>query len=351
MNLNVDITKRIGNFELDISLDSDVSRIGILGASGSGKSMTLRCIAGIEKPDSGRIVLNGETMYDSESGIFVRPQDREIGYMFQNYALFPAMNVKQNIACGLKCDKNEKALRTSDLMEQFDLKGLENRLPHELSGGQQQRVALARIMASRPKLVLLDEPFSALDSYLRDRIRRETMSILEDAGIKMLMVSHDRDELYSFSEELAVMRKGSILRYGSCEDVFRDPLRIETAKLTGCKNFSDCTRIDEHTVYAAEWGIKVSTLKTVPEDIRHIGYRAHSFIPIWGDSKENCLKLEAEQIEELPFSRNVIFRARSIDGKESHLTWALDANVAAMVEKKGLPDHLKIGPEEVLLLK
>ncbi len=350
MKLDIDIEKSIGNFHLSISLKSDSPRLGILGASGAGKSMTLRCMAGIETPDRGSIALDGKTLYNSRDKVCIRPQEREVGYMFQNYALFPTMSVRENICCGIRGGREEKADKYKKYIEQFDLKGLEDRLPHQLSGGQQQRVALARIMAGKPKLVLLDEPFSALDAYLRDRVRRETMMILEEAGITMVMVSHDRDELYSFSDELAVMRKGEILRHGRTEDVFRDPQRIETAKLTGCKNFSDCKTVSSNEVLAEEWGAVLNTGGAIAEGIRHIGYRAHDFIPVW-ENEDNALPFKPEYEEELPFNRNIYFRVHSESGRDSILCWAPDSRTEEMIKIKGMPDRLKLDPAKIMLLK
>ena len=171
MSLTVNVKKRFPAFQLDVRFKSSASRIGILGASGCGKSMTLKCIAGIEIPDEGEIVLNERVMYRSGEKICVKPQKRGIGYLFQNYALFPAMTVAENIGAGLKGSRQQNRERIRDMLHTFRLEGLEERLPGELSGGQQQRVALARIMAYEPDVILLDEPFSALDQFLKDRLQ------------------------------------------------------------------------------------------------------------------------------------------------------------------------------------
>ena len=168
MAIEVKIQRKRNTFELNIDFKSDSKRIGILGASGCGKSMTLKSIAGIEPPESGLIKIEGKTVYDSENKVNLKPQKRNIGYLFQNYALFPTMTVEKNIAAGLKGKKQENAKRVREMIEKFQLTGLEKRFPAELSGGQQQRVALARIMAYKPDVILLDEPFSALDMYLKD---------------------------------------------------------------------------------------------------------------------------------------------------------------------------------------
>ena len=243
-SLYADIHKRIGNFELDILIKSDAPRIGILGASGSGKSMSLRSIAGIEDVDSGRIDLGGRVLYDSASGINLKPQKRNVGYMFQNYALFPTMSVMKNVLAGLKggaTDKNKA--KACDMLARFNMSAYENHLPGELSGGQQQRVALARIMVTEPELILLDEPFSALDGYLRERMQAEMLEMIEDYQGQIVMVSHSVDELLNFSEELVVISQGKVIRQGRCEDVINDPGSEEASLLTGrykdVKNIQD----------------------------------------------------------------------------------------------------------------
>ena len=253
MKLYLNIRKTIGDFKLNMELSSEADKIGILGASGSGKSMTLRCIAGIETPDSGVITLDGRTLFDSSKKINVKPQDREIGYLFQNYALFPTMTVKENISCGIR-DKDRKTdNEVNTYIEQFHLTGLEGRYPHELSGGQQQRVALARIMAGKPKLVLLDEPFSALDSYLRDKIRKQTITALEESGLSIIIVSHDKDDLLSLSDEIFIIHEGEMVT---------DRRNDEAAQLMGFSELSEGEKMEfTHKSYADLFDISLATGK------------------------------------------------------------------------------------------
>ena len=180
MSLSVHIEKRVGDFHLKINLEHEMGITGILGASGCGKSMTLKCIAGIEKPDKGRIVLNGRVLFDSEKKINLKPQERKVGYLFQNYALFPNMTVEQNILCGLskEKDKGVKKEKMEAMIKVMDLASCKGLYPHQLSGGQQQRCALARMLVSEPELLLLDEPFSALDAYLREQLQTQVHGIL-----------------------------------------------------------------------------------------------------------------------------------------------------------------------------
>ena len=179
MALEVDITKKLDGFFMHMQFRAEREIFAILGASGCGKSMTLKCIAGIEKPDEGRIVLDGKVLFDSEKKINLPPQKRKVGYMFQDYALFPHMNVVQNIEEGMR--KRPDRCRTESLIRQFQLEGLEKKIPGQLSGGQKQRVAMARMLAAEPELILLDEPFSALDTYLKWQLEQEMYKHLKGA--------------------------------------------------------------------------------------------------------------------------------------------------------------------------
>ena len=212
MSLYVDIKKDLGGFRLSVKFEAKDGVMGILGPSGCGKSMTLRCIAGVERPDEGRIVLDGVTLFDSEQRINLKPQQRRVGYLFQNYALFPNMTVRQNILCGAKWEK-DKAKREELLaryIELMQLSGLEGHYPAQLSGGQQQRVALARILVNQPKLLMLDEPFSALDTHLREKLLVEMKGILERFGGVSIAVTHSRDEAYDLCDTIALMEDGRI---------------------------------------------------------------------------------------------------------------------------------------------
>ena len=244
MSLEVHIEKKLNGFTLRSDFTAGNTATAILGASGCGKSMTLRCIAGIVKPDKGRIVLDGRVLFDSGQHIDLPPQQRGVGLLFQNYALFPNMTVEQNILCGLKAERDKAArkARCAGMLRALRLEELASRRPAELSGGQQQRTALARILVGKPKILMLDEPFSALDSYLREEVEGEVGSLLAGFAGTALLVTHNRDEAYRLCRDMIVMNGGQVLRTGTTKEVFADPRSTATARLTGCKNFFPLTK-------------------------------------------------------------------------------------------------------------
>lgn len=347
--LYADIHKRIEEFELDVLIESDAGRIGILGSSGSGKSMTLRSIAGIEDGVSGRIETDGRTLLDSENKINLKPQQRRVGYMFQNYALFPTMSVLGNVTAGLKGSKEDNRARALEMLARFGMAEHAERLPGELSGGQQQRVALARIMVTEPELILLDEPFSALDGYLRDRMQVEMMEMLVDYPGQVLMVSHSRDELYRFSEEIFVLSDGKILRSGDTKEVFKNPGTEEVARLTGCKNFADVKVKDEHTLEITDWGVTLTLKQEIPEGTKSVGYRAHYFEPVWGERQDNCIDFDLARVDDLPFEKNYYIRPK--EASSELICWFVQGDEQKIIEEKGMPDQLKLKEAAVLFLK
>ncbi len=222
MSMQINVRKRLASqdrqFGLDIAFESDSHRIALFGPSGAGKSLTLRAIAGLLAPDSGRIVLNGRTLFDSDTGIDLPPQERRVAYLFQDYALFPHLTVAQNIAFGLSRGwrnprRNALPPEAARWIEAFGLREIVNQYPAQISGGQKQRVALARALAPKPDIVLLDEPFSALDPALRARMREELRSLQESLDVPMLVISHDPQDVEILGDHVLEIREGRI--YGS----------------------------------------------------------------------------------------------------------------------------------------
>lgn len=229
------ISKSFSDVQVLDSLNLSVapgSRTAIVGPSGSGKTTLLRILVGFETPDTGRIVMQGRTLFDENN--FVPAHLRRIGFVPQEGALFPHLNVADNIAWGLDGTRHEKRQRVEALMEMVSLdRQLATHWPHEISGGQQQRVALARALAQRPSLMLLDEPFSALDTGLRAMTRKATADLLAEAGVASILVTHDQNEALSFATQVAVMRSGRFTQVGTPYDVYTRPVDEETALFLG----------------------------------------------------------------------------------------------------------------------
>lgn len=293
--LKVQIEKNFKNFSLDVNFSANNNILGLLGASGSGKSLSLKCIAGIEKPDSGKIILKDRVLFDSEKKINLRPQDRRVGYLFQDYALIPHMTVFENIQIGLRDDKtNEGSQLVMDKIREMRLEGLENNLPREISGGEKQRVALARILINEPELILLDEPFSALDEYLRWQIEMDVKDILEKLDIPVILVSHSRDEVYRICDEICVLNDGKSEDVMETKELFKNPKTYSSSLLSGCKNFSRIERIGEKRIYSKDWGIELDIEEELV-DQRYIGVRSH-FIDIVYEEGGNTFPLETDRI-------------------------------------------------------
>ncbi len=236
--LSIDFDLRVGDFDLQPTFESGDELVVLFGPSGCGKSLTLQAIAGLRTPDSGRIVLPGERIaFDAEARVNMAPQARGVGYVVQNLALFPHMTARQNIEFGLAhLPKARRSERTLALVDLLSLQGLEGRRPAQLSGGQQQRVALARALAAEPSLLLLDEPFSALDASLRGVLRRELASLQKRLGVTVVFVTHDLAEAYSLADRIVVYDAGRVLQQGSRADVLSRPTSRRVAELTEVRN-------------------------------------------------------------------------------------------------------------------
>ena len=277
MSLTVDIRKRLGDFSLDVSFEAEnpAETIALLGASGCGKSMALKCIAGVERPDEGRIVLNGRVLFDSAARVDVPAQRRRVGYLFQSYALFPTMTVLDNVLTGVRGGtREERRERALDQIRAFRLEGLEDHRPAELSGGQQQRCALARIMANEPELLLLDEPFSALDGYLRWQLELELAETLRAFPGGVVFVTHSRDEVYRMCDRVCVLTAGRSGRTVPTRELFDAPATLSEAVISGCKNVSAAVPVGPEALDCTDWGVRLSCGRDV-SGCTHAGIRAH----------------------------------------------------------------------------
>ncbi|MBQ2829430.1 MAG: ATP-binding cassette domain-containing protein [Oscillospiraceae bacterium] len=299
MSLFVDIEKKLGDFTLRVQFEAGDETLALFGASGCGKSMTLKCIAGVEKPDRGRIVCGDTVFFDSERKIDLPPQKRRVGFLFQSYALFPNMTVRQNISAGVRTlrgaareERVEKVLRTMRIAH------IANQYPRTLSGGEQQRTALARILVNEPQLLLLDEPFSALDSHLRFELEREVGAISRSFGKTALLVSHDRGEVFRLCDSIAVMHAGEVELVDTKSAVFENPRTKNAALLTHCRNISRIEQLGEDRIRALDWGVEL----TVTRDFtlaRYVAIRPHN---IALGSEENAVRCRLVQAVNEPFS-------------------------------------------------
>ncbi len=303
MSINVSIKKKLAEYTLNVSFSAENIHVGLLGASGCGKSMTLKCIAGIETPDSGYIIINGHTVFDSKNHINIKPRDRHCGFLFQNYALFPTMTIAENIDIVLrKLPRTKRIQQTTAILEKFNISDLKNRKPMELSGGQQQRAALARMMVLQPDIVMLDEPFSALDTFIKQQVEQNTMDLLSGFKGTLLFVSHNRDEIYRICERLEIISNGEISRSGTSAEIFRDPQTTTAAKLTGCKNIAKFEKQSKNSIYVKDWGIKLTIHQPIPDNTEYIGIRAHYIRPAREDDTENCFIFKAAEYRNSPFN-------------------------------------------------
>ena len=302
MALKVDIEKDLGGFELKMCFEAGNETLALLGASGSGKSMTLKMIAGIEKPDRGIIELDGVTLFDSERRINLTPQQRRVGMMFQNYALFENMTVSRNIMMGVRNRKQDPSAAKEEveaIMDCLNITELADRHPSRISGGQQQRVALARILVSHPNILMLDEPFSALDSHLRFQMEQVVEEVIESFGKTVLWVSHNRDEVFRRAQRIAILHRGQIDVIGTRQQVFDDPKTVNAALLTGCKNILPAERIDDHHIRLTEHDV-ILKAEDVPDQMTHAGLRMNYIRPAKESDTGN--RIECDVLEEVKFT-------------------------------------------------
>ena len=348
MALSVEIRKDLGKFHLDVAFESDSGAVtGLLGASGCGKSLTLRCIAGIERPDAGRIVLDGEVLFDSARRIDLPPQKRQVGYLFQNYALFPNMTVEQNIAVGVR-DRAQRRETVRRLLSSFYLEGQEHKYPRQLSGGQQQRVALARILASQPRVLLLDEPFSALDSYLKWQVELELADLLERFGGPVLFVTHNRDEVHRLCRRVCVLDQGRSQVVTPVETLFQAPATLSACLLSGCKNVSRARALPDGRLEALDWGVALDAGQPLPAGLTHVGVRAHYIRPVDGPGP-NRLLCRVERVVSEVFSTVVMLSTPGGDQGFARMRIELDkAAWAALGDPERL--WLELPPSAILPL-
>ncbi|MBN1615962.1 MAG: ATP-binding cassette domain-containing protein [Spirochaetales bacterium] len=304
MSLTVAITKKLHTSELDVSFSSRDGHLGLLGESGSGKSMTLKCIAGIETPDEGFIEIDGTVVYDSTRGINLSPQQRNTGYLFQNYALFPHVCAWRNIEAAVprSLAGSVRKKKVFEYLHLFGLEGIATRMPQTISGGQQQRLALARLLASEPSLILLDEPFSALDATIKARIEEELAFRLSDFSGTVILVTHNRDEAYRFCDDLVILQNGRVVESGQKEALFAHCHTVAGARITGCANVATGLKAGPMRVAVPDWGVLLETTGTVPDGDFYVGVRSHHVRLRHKGDDTNCIDFEITGRTVSPYS-------------------------------------------------
>lgn len=275
MSIYCNISKKLGNFHLEAEFSGGNEVLSLLGASGSGKSMILRCIAGIETPDTGILKVDDRVLFDKAKGINLHPRERNVGFLLQDYGLFPHMTVRGNLEIVAKANKCS-VFAVEELLQMFDLEAQQQQYPSQLSGGQKQRCAIARILLKSPDIMLLDEPFSALDSFLRQRLEGELFGYLKDYKKTVVFVSHNREEVYRHSEKISVITKGKTSPMRDKASLFTAPEAKETAVLIGCENIFSLKEFPELPVFFQEhssfhWEEKLITGE-------YVGFFAQSFL-------------------------------------------------------------------------
>lgn len=344
MALAVNIKKQAGDFKLDVSFENEQGVLALLGASGCGKSMTLKCIAGIETPDQGQIVLNGRVLFDSDRHINLSPQERRVGYLFQDYALFPDMTVAENIMAGVRQgSRREKRAVATDRIRAFGLEGTSSLKPVQLSGGQKQRVALARILVNEPEVLLLDEPFTALDSSLKWQLEMELADALKDYDHEVVFVSHNRDEVYRLCQSVCVLTQGRSEPKTSVRDLFASPGTVSAARITGCKNISGAVKTEAHQIFATKWGIHLNTADPVPFDLGYVGIRSHA-MSLVQPGAANSFQCEVRRVVEDVFSVILMLKPPGEDLLRMELGKAEWANQS---DRSRI--HIRLDPEAIML--
>ena len=359
MALEIQIEKHLGSFALDARFSCGDGPLAVLGASGAGKTMTLRCIAGLERPDRGQIILNGHALFDSSKGVDLPSRKRRIGFVFQNYALFPHLSVAENVAFGLgSAADSERSSRVGRQLAQMHVEQLAERFPRDLSGGEQQRVALARALAIEPEALLLDEPLAALDTHLRSQIEAQLIETLGQFRGPALFVTHNVEEAYRIAENFVVLSKGRVAASGPKEEIFRRPPSLEVALLTGLKNFSRARTISPSRVEAIDWNCTLDAAEPLAAPAAYVGIRAHhvDFLEAGsGDAtKANTFPCWLERASETPFRITLYLRlhtAPGIDESAHHLQAEVFKEKWLRFKDRPQPWHVRLAPESILLMR
>lgn len=308
--------KKIENFSINVDFEGENEVLSLLGASGSGKSMILRCIAGVETPDSGTIIVDDKVLFDSERKINIPVSQRKTGMLFQDFALFPSMTVKENLEIVAKSNKIEKE-KVDHLLKSYDLLAQQNQYPQQLSGGEKQRCAIARILLTSPEIILLDEPFSALDSFLRRKLEEELFSCLKKYKKTVIFVSHNREEVYRKSQKISVISNGKTSAMTDKKELFQNPQTLEAAILIGCENIISLEDTPSFTTFLQQGSKEFKNFNDKKSS--HVCFFSENFV----------FHAEGERVDSLTVQTSLIFSDfQVVDMTEgvfsSHYTIKLD---------------------------
>lgn len=351
--LAVDVEKALDSFGLQVRLETGRGAVGLLGASGAGKSVTLRLISGVAMPDKGRIVLNGRVLFDKATGEQVPAAQRHIGVVFQDYALFPHMTVAENIAFGLQgLPAIVRGRRVREQLERMRIGELAGRYPRQISGGQRQRTAIARAMAIEPDALLLDEPFAALDPHLRRQTEEQLREILRSYNGVVVFVTHDMEEAFRFCQDLLVLDRGRVIASGPKHELFEQPRSVVTARLTGCKNIAPARQIGAARLAVDAWDCELALAAPHPGLIRHVGYRSHHFRFQQSASEDNVFPCWLVETSEAPHEMTLYLRLHRppAPGDAPHLQADIPKEQWRALKVQPQPWQIQMDPARLLLL-
>lgn len=365
-----DLKKNFGHVEAlkGVSLDvAEGEKVVVIGPSGSGKSVLIRCMNALERPDSGELTVDGMDLMARK--VNSRALASRVAMVFQGYNLYPHKTVLENVTFApekvLKVPAAEAKARALEYLERVGLTSKLDKYPDQLSGGQQQRVALARMLAARPGILMLDEPFSALDAHLKGVLEQNLVSLFSAFEGTILYVSHDIDEALRFCDRIAVVEAGRLVEVGSGDALVNRPQSVAGLKLSGCKNVTPAERIGEHEVYLPRWGIAVRTADAVPETVRCLGLRAF-FVERASGPGENCYRVRVDRTSDSRFERTVLlgfldreraaesavaFQDNEMSYLHQHLFWRVGKHDgAAPLPEVGDELWVRIPPDRVYLV-
>jgi molybdate transport system permease protein len=359
IHLEVNIQKQLPNFFLNIAfkIDDTQNPLGILGISGAGKTTLLRCIAGLETPDRGVILLNHKILFDSAKGINLPPQERAVSLVWQDYALFPHLTVGENIAFGMSADRSKSLVeREIDRqLQQVELFPIKQRLTQQLSGGEKQRVALARALASKPQLTLLDETYSALDTNLKVRLLQLLRQRLHSYRGLTLYVTHDLEEAYDLCPQLLVMEDGKAIAFNNKQTIFNHPPNLQTARLIGCQNFSRVEAITPQKIKAVDWQCTLQIEQPTPLTLSHLSHMAiHAHHLSFVDYAEgvNIFPVWLTDFRELSDRVMINLKLHSAPDhpQDYHLISKVDLAKWQQLQQLATPWYLQLDPARIFLL-